>query len=504
MNATPEDIERYLHGTEVLSKKTIPFCYTDREVIEVIIIDDDARFLESLRIIMSAEESFSITEFKSINEAIEMLKSKKIDAIICDHQMPDMNGIEFLKILRQSGYDIPFILVTEKGNEEIAIEALNNGADYYLRKGAATSSQIVELYERIKHIVSQRRMEERNKFYAALFKSIINRSPGIIMVTDSVGIIIFVSQSIRQLGYEPEDIVQKKITAFLNEDEMDILRSTYKEILSNPGKPKMIVIRMKSALDEWRYFGATVYFEPAYDLLFMSLIDITRFIKMSDAKRKMNKKLKLLMSITRHDILNQLTALNGYIELLGTYSGDKSNAYMEKIESIVKRMERHVLFTREIEKIGEEPAQWMNLYECIEKSFSLLELKEIDVEVDDDIKNIEIFADPTFQKVIYNLIDNTLSHARNATRISIRVEIGTDLSIIYEDDGCGIPDEIRENLFTYNQSRGSYGLFLVKEILELNDMDITEEGPPGKGVKFIIKVPTHLWRFVRKREQSPS
>ena len=60
------------------------------------------------------------------------------DAIISDYQIPDMDGIEFLKKVRSSGNSIPFIIFTGKGREEVVIEALNAGADFYLQKGGGT------------------------------------------------------------------------------------------------------------------------------------------------------------------------------------------------------------------------------------------------------------------------------------------------------------------------------------------------------------------------------
>ena len=59
--------------------------------------------------------------------------------------MPDMNGIEFLKKVRASGNTIPFVLFTGRGREEVVIEALNEGANFYLQKGGEPKSQFAEL-----------------------------------------------------------------------------------------------------------------------------------------------------------------------------------------------------------------------------------------------------------------------------------------------------------------------------------------------------------------------
>ena len=71
----------------------------------------------------------------SVREAMDLISKEKFDVIVSDYQMPETDGIEFLKALRTHGSDIPFILFTGKGREDVVIEALNQGADYYLQKG---------------------------------------------------------------------------------------------------------------------------------------------------------------------------------------------------------------------------------------------------------------------------------------------------------------------------------------------------------------------------------
>jgi len=86
-----------------------------------------------------------------------MTPSTTYDAIVSDYQMPEMDGIEFLKTVRGSGSDMPFIIFTGKGREDVVIEAINNGADFYLQKGGNPKAQFAELSHKIKHAVRERR-----------------------------------------------------------------------------------------------------------------------------------------------------------------------------------------------------------------------------------------------------------------------------------------------------------------------------------------------------------
>ncbi len=88
---------------------------------------------------------FIVDTITSATDALALLDTKVYDAIISDYHMPVMDGIEFLKNIRTSGNTIPFILFTGRGREEIVIQALNEGADFYLQKGGEPVSQFTEL-----------------------------------------------------------------------------------------------------------------------------------------------------------------------------------------------------------------------------------------------------------------------------------------------------------------------------------------------------------------------
>ena len=83
--------------------------------------------------------------------------TKNYDVIVSDYQMPDMDGIELLKHLRASGNDIPFIIFTGRSHEQAVIEALNNGADFYLQKGNEPKIQFVEPEDMIIQATARKR-----------------------------------------------------------------------------------------------------------------------------------------------------------------------------------------------------------------------------------------------------------------------------------------------------------------------------------------------------------
>jgi len=101
-------------------------------MISILYVDDEPGMLDIGKLFLERGGQFSVDIITSAPAALTLLDSKKYDAVIADYQMPEMDGIEFLKRVRASGNTIPFILFTGKGREEIVIQALNAGADFYL------------------------------------------------------------------------------------------------------------------------------------------------------------------------------------------------------------------------------------------------------------------------------------------------------------------------------------------------------------------------------------
>ena len=78
--------------------------------------------------------NFEVDNACCVDEAFKKLAACKFDIIVSDYEMPEKNGLEFLKELRSQNNEIPFILFTGKGREEVAVLALKLGADGYFNK----------------------------------------------------------------------------------------------------------------------------------------------------------------------------------------------------------------------------------------------------------------------------------------------------------------------------------------------------------------------------------
>ena len=128
--------------------------------IRVLYVDDEPDLLEIGKLFLEREGAFVVDTFTSATDAITRLNTERYDAILSDYQMPEKDGITFLKQVRETGNTTPFIIFTGRGREEVVIEALNNGADFYIQKGGDTKAQFAELSNKIRYAVSRKQSEE--------------------------------------------------------------------------------------------------------------------------------------------------------------------------------------------------------------------------------------------------------------------------------------------------------------------------------------------------------
>ena len=129
-------------------------------MIRILYVDDEPALLSLGKSHIELRSRFIVDTAISGSEAISLLKKQSYDAIISDYYMPDIDGLTFLKGIRTFNPHIPFIIFTGHGEEAVVIEALNNGADFYLTKGYDLAIQLNEIIQIIQILVSRSRSGE--------------------------------------------------------------------------------------------------------------------------------------------------------------------------------------------------------------------------------------------------------------------------------------------------------------------------------------------------------
>ncbi len=209
-----------------------------------------------------------------------------------------------------------------------------------------------------------------------------------------------------------------------------------------------------------------------------------------------NRKLNTLSSITRHDILNQITAIVMYLSLAEEINKDPQvHSHLEKIEEITHLIQRQIQFTRDYQNIGTNAPSWQEVSLIVNEA--IRDIGDKDIRVEFDLDALEIYADLLLGKVFSNLIDNSVRHGEHVTVIRVSYLLSDkDLILVYEDNGVGIPDAAKEKIFKREYYRNTgYGLFLSQEILSITSATIRETGVPGTGARFEIRFPEGMFRF---------
>jgi signal transduction histidine kinase len=225
--------------------------------------------------------------------------------------------------------------------------------------------------------------------------------------------------------------------------------------------------------------------------------DVTERKLAEEALIAANKKLKLLSSITRHDILNQLVGLDGYFTILKKKQTDPTlNEYIDKARTVAKRISAVIRFTKEYENLGIDTPVWQDCRTLVDTVAKQVEIGQIIVK-NNVPAGTEIFADRLFDRVFFNLFDNSLLYGGDQMK-TIRIssqESDTNLIILYENDGVEIAAEDKKRLFSHGFGKHTgLGLFLSQEILSITGITIAENSIPEKGVRFVITVPPGMWR----------
>lgn len=137
--------------------------------MKVLFVDDEPDFLEQAEhFLEEKDDRLGVETATSADEGLKILGEEDYDAVASDYKMPEKNGLEFLEELRENGDDIPFIILTGKGREEVAMKALNLGADRYFQKTGDPDNQFSMLADALVKEIKNRWTEDRNKYLNTL------------------------------------------------------------------------------------------------------------------------------------------------------------------------------------------------------------------------------------------------------------------------------------------------------------------------------------------------
>jgi PAS domain S-box-containing protein len=326
--------------------------------------------------------------------------------------------------------------------------------------------------------------------------NIIRIMPDGLILADKTGRIITVNPSAENLfGKKKEDLVGQPAERIIPRQSMEAITAAI--------RGQRTLLDLEAVLDTPEYrvvsIAGTLIKDPDGEVAGVVLIihDITGRKTAERALRVAKEKLSLLSQLTRHDITNLITALNGYVLLLSDKTNDPvSEQYIAACTGILKKIDGHLQFSREYEEIGKHDPVWQSADTMVDRAKS--DLTPTPVEITTRIPPFWIYADPLSVKVMYNLLENALRHGGSGlSRVLVTAEEreGGNLIVVFEDDGVGVPADKKERIFNHGFGKNTgLGLTLSREILAVTDIRLIETGIPGKGARFEMHIPPQSWR----------
>jgi PAS domain S-box-containing protein len=359
----------------------------------------------------------------------------------------------------------------------------------------------------VRDVGERKRAEDALRKSERIYRTVVEDQNELISRFRPDGTQLFVNEAFCQYFKKSrEDLIGKKFFPRIPaEDHHQVMEHFASLTKDKPSAIDTHRVIMPDGSIRWQRWSDRAIFDKKGSIVEYQSVgqDITEQKRAEDALALACQKMNLLSSITRHDILNQLTVLSGYLALSEEFASDeKLLGFIKKEATATERINQQITFTKHYQDIGVQAPQWQNVHDTIATAATLLDLSSVTIQI--PFSNIEIYADPLLGKVFYNLLENAVRHGHNTSVVQFSFrDNGDTLTIVCEDNGGGIDRETKKHLFKrgYGKNTG-FGLFLIREILSITGITIEENGEPGKGARFEITVPNGTYRFITNPENS--
>jgi PAS domain S-box-containing protein len=488
----------------------------------VLLIDDEKDLRDLSKIFLEDDSAISVTTAPSADAALDLLKTKRFDVIVSDYYMPPgMNSIQLLRTLKEGGNSTPFIIFTGKGREEVAIEALNNGASFYLQKGGDPEVQFTELKNMIIQISARRQVErayheseERNRLF-------IENAPVVIYnvcYTDNDAFLLAVNPEFQKLtGWSHGVWIGKSILSLIHPADIALLMSMRH---SDPGRaiPHKFEVRIRKSDGEYitGEFVTTPVTEHGIVTGESGIIrDVTeerRIGRLLIARglelEEKNKELEAFCYSVSHDLRAPLRIIDGYLKIIESSLKEPipeaTTSGISRIRESSARMNRMIEDLLTLSRVGR----------------AAINVEEVDIsrivgDIADGLVRTEPKRSVRFtirpgitarcdRNLIRIALENLLGNAWKYTGKLAAAEIvfdceqkGPDRKLfVIRDNGVGFDSRHADNLFmpfsrfhTEAEFPGSgIGLATTKKIIQRHGGDIFAESEPGKGACFYFSL----------------
>ncbi|MFD1599380.1 ATP-binding response regulator [Halobellus rarus] len=442
--------------------------------ISVLHVDDQTHVRELLSTFLQRlDRDVTVHSESRPKAALQLIETHPIDCVVSDYEMPVMDGIEFLEAVRGDYPNLPFILFTGAGGEEVAAEAINAGVTDYLQKEGSDSYRL--LANQIRNVVSHRRSEDRAKIARTRLIKLYEQTDGFYTLDGDWTITYWNQQIAERTGLSTDDVIGRDFWTVFPEAVGTRVHDNYRTAMETREQVEFEVYY--EPYDYW--VELRVY--PVEGGLFVHSRDITEKREKSQELQYRNELLESFASTVSHDLRNPLNVAEGNLQL-AQETGD-----FEHLEAVAKAHNRMRNLIDELLQVarGEDLEEaTVSLSAIAARAWETVSSDGADLAVENDI-DFKAYQGQV-RRLFENLFWNAIDHG-DATRI----QVGALESGFYvEDNGEGIPPKYRERVFesgfsTDEESPG-YGLSIVTGIAEVHDWEIRVTDGEDGGARFEV------------------
>jgi CheY-like chemotaxis protein len=228
-----------------------PLAGTVAETVRVLHVDDQPEFTDLTETFLEREdERFAVETATSANAGLEQLEATDVDCVISDYDMPEMNGIEFLEAVREQYPDLPFLLFTGKGSEEVASDAISAGVTDYLQKEGG-SDQYTVLANRISNAIDHNRSRQMIERSEHRLREIIDAFPNPLYVVSGEGRYLLANEALASFhDTSTEAIEGSHVTEMLDPAAAEQFMGHLDAVLNSEARQQIPAVEVTDAKDE--------------------------------------------------------------------------------------------------------------------------------------------------------------------------------------------------------------------------------------------------------------
>jgi PAS domain S-box-containing protein len=464
------------------------------ESLSILVVDDSEFFASLVADTLTSDHGMATTSVTNPRNALSDIDYATVDCVVSDYQMPELTGLELYQAIDER-YDVPFILVTSEGDEEVASRAIRMGVSEYILKQDINEKQSLELLaNRIQNVVDRRRTQQK-------YQQLVDNSPDEISQVRLDGTILAANDAMATaFNTSQSELVGEQLSSFVPDDVAANRRKQGQRAMTAGS-----VVTFQDSIGLRHFHNIVVPLSTGSEERSVQFVtrEITLQKHNEEQLRRKKEELTFINRIVSHDIQNDVSILSGWSEVLENHTDDSGIEMVERIQETSNHIAELTQIARDfvasLEGDTNPELAPVELGGIVETEVDKVRSNHDDVAVTvDNSIEVVVRANELLSSVVGNLLNNAIRHNNRATP---EIEISTHktdlmINLRIADNGPGVPDDQKEAIFEKGNkgadSPGTgIGLYLVYKLVNQYKGDIWVEDNDPTGAVFVVELPRH-------------